>query len=144
MNGVSNDATKLRLFPFSLKDKAKYGSLTLMSILSLLGRLYPRLCFANIFHPGRQPSFKMTSLFSCKQRESLHEASERFKELQRESPYHSIPDCLLIQNFYNGLQQPMKTSIDIATGGAIMGKPINKVKQLFEDMTSSNYHWGSE
>jgi len=25
-----------------------------------------------------------------------------------------------------------------------MAKPINEAKQLFEDMTSNNYHWGSE
>ena len=25
-----------------------------------------------------------------------------------------------------------------------MSKPINEAKQLFEDMTSNNYHWGNE
>ena len=38
----------------------------------------------------------------------------------------------------------MKTSIDAATRGALMSKPINEAKQLFKDMASNNYHWGSE
>jgi len=49
---------------------------------------------------------------------------------------------LLVQTFYNGLQQPIKISIDAAAEGALMAKPINEAKQLFEDMASNNYHWG--
>jgi len=48
---------------------------------------------------------------------------------------------LLVQTFYNGLQQPMKISIDAAMEGALMAKPINEAKQLFEDMASNSYHW---
>jgi len=55
-----------------------------------------------------------------------------------------MPDWLLIQTFYNCLQQPMKILIDTAAGGALMAKPINEAKKLFEDMASDNYHWGNE
>jgi len=58
--------------------------------------------------------------------ESLYEAWERFKELQWECPHHGIPDWLLVQAFYSGLQQLMKISIDAAAEGALMTKPINK------------------
>jgi len=50
----------------------------------------------------------------------------------------------LVQTFYNGLKQPMKISIDVTAGGALMAKPINEAKRLFEDMASNNYHWGNE
>jgi len=50
--------------------------------------------------------------FSQMEGESLHDAWEWFKELQRESPNHGIPDWLLARTFYNGHQQSMKTSID--------------------------------
>jgi len=72
--------------------------------------------------------------------QSLYEAWERFKELQRECSHLGISDWLLVQTFYNGLQQPMKISIDPAAGAALMSKPINEAKQLLEDMTSNNYH----
>jgi len=55
-------------------------------------------------------------------------------------PHSEIPDWLLVQTFYNGLQQPMKISIDAAAGGALMAKPVNEAKQLFEDIASNNYH----
>jgi len=64
---------------------------------------------------------------------------ERFKELK-----HGILDWLLVQTFYKGLQQSMKISIDAATRGAVIAKPINEAQQLFEDMVSNNYNWGSE
>jgi len=47
------------------------------------------------------------------------------------------------QLFYNGLQQPMKISIDAAARGALMAKPINEATQLLEDKASNNYHWAS-
>jgi len=84
----------------------------------------------------------VTSLFQA-EGESLYEAWERFKNLQREFPHDGILDGLLVQTFYNGLQQLMKTLIDVAAEGALVAKPINEAKQLFEDMASNNYHWGS-
>jgi len=115
-----------------------------MRILSPLGRCYPRLSFASTFSWGRQPSFEMISHPFTKRKVSLFLRLGRFKEFQWECPHHGIPDWLVVQTFYNGLQQPMKISIDAATGGALMAKPINEAKQLSEDMTSNNYHWGNE
>jgi len=34
----------------------------------------------------------------------------------------------------------MKISIDAAPGGALMAKPINEAKQLFDGMASHDYH----
>ena len=38
----------------------------------------------------------------------------------------------------------MKISIDAATGGVLMAKPISEADQLLEDIASNNYHWVSE
>lgn len=35
-------------------------------------------------------------------------------------------------------------SIDVAAGGALMGKSIEVAKALLDDMTSNNYHWSNE
>ena len=35
-------------------------------------------------------------------------------------------------------------SVDAAAGGALMGKSIEAVKALLEEMASNNYHWSSE
>jgi len=42
--------------------------------------------------------------------------------------------------FYNGLEQSVKTSIDVAAGGALMGKSVEAAKVLWEEMASNNYH----
>jgi len=35
-------------------------------------------------------------------------------------------------------------SVDVAAGGAPMGKSVEAMKALLEEMTSNNYHWSSE
>lgn len=39
--------------------------------------------------------------FTMRYYETLYEAWERYKDLQRHYPYHSLLDWLLIQKFYN-------------------------------------------
>ena len=51
---------------------------------------------------------------------------------------------LLVQTFYNGLQQPMKISIHATTRGDLMRKLIKEAKALLEKMASNNYHWASD
>ncbi|XP_027171773.1 uncharacterized protein LOC113771386 [Coffea eugenioides] len=100
-NGVSDDAIKLRLSPFSLRDKAKEG-------------------------------------------ETLYEAWERYQELQRRCPHYGLPDWLVVQTFYNGLTYPIKTHVDAAAGGALMGKTAEEAQQLIEKMAANNYQWANE
>jgi len=38
----------------------------------------------------------------------------------------------------------VEISIDVAVGGAPMGKSIDAAKALLEDMASNNYHWSSK
>jgi len=51
-----------------------------------------------------------------------------------------VPDWLLIQTFYNGLDQSLKMSINATAGGALMSKLIEAAKALLEKMASNNYH----
>ena len=145
MNAVSNDVIHLRLFPFSLKDKAKSWLLNSNANSFTTWKVLSKAFLCKYFLLGKTAKLRndITSFYQA-EGESLYEAWERFKKLQRDCPHHGIPDWLLIRTFYNGLQQPMKISIDAAVGGALMAKPINKAKQLSEDMASNKYHWGNE
>jgi len=51
-----------------------------------------------------------------------------------------VLNWLLIQTFYNGLEQLVKISVDATARGALIGKPIEAAKALLEEMTSNNYH----
>ena len=57
------------------------------------------------------------------------------------APHHGMPNWLLIQTFYNGLERLVKFSIDAATEGALMGKSIDTAKVLLEEMAFDNYYW---
>nr|XP_027060802.1 uncharacterized protein LOC113687382 [Coffea arabica] len=121
-NGVSDDAIKVKLFPFSLRDKAKVwlqshspNTFTTWVDLSkaLLNKFFP---------PGKTAKFRMDTTSFCQQEaETLYEVWEHYRELQRKCPHHGLPDWLIIQTFYNGLTYPTKTHIDAVAIGALIG-----------------------
>ncbi|WRX28177.1 Retrotransposon gag domain - like 10 [Theobroma cacao] len=144
-NGVTDDAIRLRLFPFSLRDKAKSwlnslpnGSITTWEDLA-------QKFLAKFFPPTKTAKLRnnITS-FTQFDGESLYEAWERFKELLQRCPHHGIPDWLQVQAFYNGLVGSIKTTIDAAAGGALMSKNAADAYNLLEEMASNNYQWPSK
>ena len=110
-NGVSDDAIRIRLFPFSLKEKAKHWLISEPpdSITSWDDLLENFL--ARFFPPEK-----------AEKGESFYEAWERFKDLLRKFPYHSFTKWMQVHHFYNGLSRPTRTLIDAYAGGVIMGK----------------------
>ncbi|KAJ0972654.1 hypothetical protein J5N97_020613 [Dioscorea zingiberensis] len=94
INGASDDAIRLRLFPFSLREGA-YRSLTLLPSGSIrtwaemldkfLGRYFP---------PSKAAKLRLDiSSFKQGPNESFYEAYERYKDLLRRCPQHGIDDC---------------------------------------------------
>ncbi|KAL5557920.1 hypothetical protein UlMin_034131 [Ulmus minor] len=103
-NGVTDDAVRLRLFPFSLNNKAKAWLISLP--------------------PGTITTWEgndITNFFQHDQ-ESLYEACERFKDLLRKCPHHGLPLWMQVQTFYNGLLSNTQTMVDAASGGAFFNK----------------------
>ncbi|WRX25992.1 Retrotransposon gag domain - like 10 [Theobroma cacao] len=144
-NGVTDDAIRLRLFPFSLRDKAKswLNSLPNRSITTwedlaqkFLAKFFPLVKTGKLRND-------ITS-FTQFDGESLDEAWERFKEQLRRCPHHGIPDWLQVQTFYNGLVGSIKTTIDAAAKGALMSKNVADAYNLLEEMVSNNYQRPSE
>ena len=138
-DGVSTDAIRLRLFPFSLKDRASEwlqneepNSFTMWETLS-------KVVLSKYFPPKKIVKLR-TNITSLAQRDrkSLHEAWESFKGLQHQRSHHSVPDWILIQTFYNGLKQSVKIFVDATTGGAFTGKSIEAAKTLLEEMAPNN------
>ena len=93
INGVSDDAIKLRLFPFSLCDKAKvwfnsyaHNTFTPWNELTKV--------FLNKYFPlEKMAKFCMDiTIFTQNEGGSLYEIWKKFKDLQRRCPHHSLPD----------------------------------------------------
>jgi len=97
MNGVSEYAIRLRLFSFPLRDKAKVwlnlkapNSFTTWTVVS-------QAFLSKYFPPGKTAKLRndITSFVQL-DGESLYEAWERFKKLQRRCPHHGLPDWLIV------------------------------------------------
>ncbi|KAF7815005.1 uncharacterized protein G2W53_028974 [Senna tora] len=144
-NGVSDDAIRLRLFPFSLRDKAKVWLQSLPEGSITTWKELTQQFLTKYFPPGKTAKMRndITS-FVLLDNESLYEAWERFKELLRKCPHHGLPKWLQVQTFYNGLSSEIRTSIDAAAGGALMSKPVDAAYTLLETMSSNNHQWHSD
>lgn len=144
-NGVSDDAIRLRIFPFSLKDKAKTwltsqppNSITTWDDLA-------KKFLAKFFPPAKTAKLRNEIMsFAQQDMEPFYEAWERYKDMLRKCPHHELPKWMQVQSFYNGLSSTSKTLIDAASGGALMGKTEAEAYNLLEEMASNSYQWPSE
>ncbi len=70
--------------------------------------------------------------------ESLHEYWESFKRLYASCPHHQISDQLLIQYFYKGLLPTDRDMIDAASGGALVEKTPEAIKNSISNMAANS------
>ena len=69
---------------------------------------------------------------------------DRIKEALTNCPNHGLDELLILHMFYNGLNHMSKTIIDTSTGGTIIGKPIEDVKKILDDMQEDHAQWHVE
>ncbi|XP_073148093.1 uncharacterized protein [Henckelia pumila] len=144
-NGVTDDAIRLRLFPFSLRDKAKswLNSLPAGSITTWeeMGQAF----LSKYFPPSKTVKMRNDIInFGQLDHEMLYEAWERFKDLTRRCPHHDLPIWIQVQTFYNGLFPSNRAMIDAAAGGTLMRKTPEEAYELLEEMATNSYQWQAE
>ena len=138
-NGVSDEAIHLRLFPFSLKEKAKHWFISepLNSITSwdeLVNTFLTRF-----FPPTKEEKLRIDISNFCQyEGETFYETWERFKDLLRKCPHHSFTKWMQVHHFYNVLSAPTRTLIDASAGGVIMGKNEVEAYQILENIALNN------
>ena len=141
-NGVSDDAIRLRLFPFSLRGKAKQwlNSLPKCSIITWQDLIKK---FMDKFFPPSKTAKLRAEIQSYHQyeTETLYDTWERFKDSMRKCPHHGIPEWLQVQIFYNGLNYQTRQTVDAAAGGTLNHKTPEESLTLFEDMAANSYEW---
>ncbi|KAK6161180.1 hypothetical protein DH2020_004561 [Rehmannia glutinosa] len=145
MNGVSDDAIRLRLFPFSLRDKARnwLGTLTQGSV-STWDELSQKFLF-KFFPPSKTLQLKSEiTQFRQFDSEPLYEAWERFRDLLRRCPQHGFPEDQQLCFFYNGLMGQTRAFVDAAAGGALLARFPQDALNLLEEMAMNSYQWLSE
>ncbi|KAJ9565994.1 LOW QUALITY PROTEIN: hypothetical protein OSB04_001960 [Centaurea solstitialis] len=142
LRGISDDALKLKLFPFSLSHHARawYYSLKPNSIFTwdqmaevFLKKYFPPLRNAQ--------SRNEICTFQQEDDETVPTAWERFKELLRKCPHHGIPYCIQLETFYNGLNYPARQMLDATAGGAFTASSYNEGYNILEKISNNNSHW---
>ncbi len=144
-DGVGAEAIRLRLFPFSLRDRARAWLQALPSNSITTWNELKKQFLARYFPPSKTAMLRaQINGFRQKDGESLFEAWERYKDMMRLCPHHGLEQWLIIHTFYNGLLYNTRLTIDAAAGGALMDKPYQEATQLIENMAQNHYQWGSE
>ena len=97
INGVSEDGFKLRLFPFSLGDKAHLWEKTLPQGSITTWNDCKKAFLAKFFSNSKTARLRNEiSGFTQKQNESFCEAWERFKGYQTKCPHHGFKESSLL------------------------------------------------
>ncbi|KAL6312908.1 hypothetical protein AAG906_016054 [Vitis piasezkii] len=125
--GASIDLMRLKLFPFTLKDKAKIwlNSLRPRSICTWTDLQAEFL--KNFFPTHRTNGLKrQISNFSAKENEKFYECWERYMEAINACPHHGFDTWLLVSYFYDGMSSSMKQLLETMCGGDFMSKNPEK------------------
>ncbi|KAL3834043.1 hypothetical protein ACJIZ3_008779 [Penstemon smallii] len=145
MAGVTKEALRLMIFPYSLRDLGKdwLDSLQPQSINTwedLTGK------FLRKFFPPPKTTKLRNDILGFRQldQESLYEAWERFKEMLKKCQHHGIAEYILMQTFYNGLHGPTRALVDATAGGTMLSKSYDESWEILDTMAYNNHSWTSE
>jgi len=142
LNGVSTDAIRLHLFPFSLKDKARTWLHSLPSDSIGTWDELTRAFIAKFFPPSKTASLRnQITTFTEGEDESLYEAWEWFKDLLQLCPHHGLQKWMTIQIFCNVVTQPVRSVIDAAADGNLLNMTEDEAYNLIEKMALNNFQW---
>ncbi|KAM6558679.1 hypothetical protein CsatA_027919 [Cannabis sativa] len=144
LQGVSEEALRLKLFPFSLRDRARAWLNTLPPDSVTNWNDLAEKFLRKYFPPTRNAKFRSEIMsFQQLEDETTSDAWERFKELLRKCPHHGIPHCIQLETFYNGLNAASRMVLDASANGAILSKSYNEAFEILERIASTNYQWST-
>nr|GEU56075.1 reverse transcriptase domain-containing protein [Tanacetum cinerariifolium] len=142
VNGVTDDALRLYLFPHSLIHHAIawFDSLPRNSITTFeqmakmfLGKYFP----SSMVMKSRN---KITN-FRQRPNESLFEAWERYKLSIDRYPNHNMLPVTQIDTFYNGLTLRHRDTINVVAGETFMKRRPEECYDLIKNMTAYHNDW---
>ena len=138
-NEVTKEVLGLRLFPLSLRDRAKHWltSQPLGSITSWNNLVQKFL--TKFFLPAKIAQLVQDiNTFRQLEGENLAEAWEIFHKLLRRCPHHRLTRWMQVHTLYNSLRDATRTVIDASIGGALMKKTTDQAYEILEDTTTNS------
>ncbi|KAK8694553.1 hypothetical protein V6N13_072101 [Hibiscus sabdariffa] len=140
IHGVSNDVLKLKLFPYSLRDKAKawLNKLPPGSLQS-----WTELCrsFLAKFSYTKMTDHHRNQITSFRQEddEAMHEAWEHYRDLFRRCPMHGLPEWTQVSIFYNSVNTPTRMMLDASANGTLLDKPRRESLEILDKLAQNDY-----
>nr|GEZ67394.1 reverse transcriptase domain-containing protein [Tanacetum cinerariifolium] len=142
VNGITDDALHLYLFPHSLKhyatawfDRLARNSITTFEQMAkmFLGKYFP---------PSMVTKLRNEITNFCQHLdESLFETWEHYKLSIDRCPNHNMLPITQIDTFYNGLTLRHYDTINDAAGGTFMKRHLEECYDLIENMTTHHNDW---
>ncbi|KAG7529374.1 Retrotransposon gag domain [Arabidopsis thaliana x Arabidopsis arenosa] len=143
INGVSEDGFKLRLFPFSLGDKAHQWEKSLPQGSITSWNDCKKAFLAKFFSNSRTARLQNEiSGFTQKNAETFYEAWERFKGYQTQCPHHGFSKASLLSTLYRGVLPKIRMLLDTTSNGNFMNKEVKEGWELVENLAQydGNYN----
>src|SRR3954447_7247200 len=139
---IDGDIFKRKLFPFSLRGRAKYWLLSLPrnSIDSWVKCKYG---FIGKYYPPAKIISLRSDIMKFRQFDNEHvsQAWERMKSLLKNCPTHGLTTLMIIQTFYAGLNFSSRNLLDSASGGTFMTITLGAATQLLDNMMVNYSEW---
>jgi hypothetical protein len=138
----SEESVNLRLFPFSLHDRATewLDSLAPRSITSwkeLLKQFYHKFYPMSRVNDAR----KEISSFTKDEDEIFTECWTRFKDMLMKCPPHGYEKWRLVQFFYQGLSQTNRSMIELMNGGTFLNLTRDLAYKALEKIAANTQNW---
>ncbi|CAA7059685.1 unnamed protein product [Microthlaspi erraticum] len=145
INGVSEDAIKLRLFPMSLADKSHQWEKSLPHGTITTWDECKKAFLAKFFSTGRTAKLRgEISSFIQRNNETFAEAWERFKGYTSQCPHHGFNYESLLSTLYRGCLPRYREMLDTASNGNFLNQDVDDGWQLVENIANSNGSYGEE
>jgi len=141
-NNVREDLIKFRLFPFSLKDKAKAWLHSLQpNSIALWSDMVRE--FLKKFFPLHKTNTLRRNIMNFKQKdkESYYRCWERFNELLLACPHHGFELHNTIGHFYDGLSPETRQFVEMMCNGEFMAKNPNQAWTYLQFLADSAQNW---
>ncbi|CAA7040001.1 unnamed protein product [Microthlaspi erraticum] len=143
INGVSEDAIKLRLFPMSLADKAHQWEKSLPHGTITTWDECKKAFLAKFFSTGRTAKLR-GEISSFIQRTMRH--SQRLgrgsKGYTSQCPHHGFNNESLLSTLYRGCLPRYREMLDTASNGNFLNQDVDDGWQLVENMAISTECYG--
>nr|GEX35184.1 reverse transcriptase domain-containing protein [Tanacetum cinerariifolium] len=142
VNGVTDDAIRLYLFPHSLRHHAMtWFDRLLRNSINTFEQM-AKMFLGKYFSPSMVTKLR-NEITNFRQRpdESLFEAWECYKFSIDRCPNHNMLPVTQIDTFYNGLTLRHRDTINAAAGGTIMKRHPEECYDLIENMTAHHNNW---